>query len=296
MFTRLLKKQHWKKLAKVEYQKAESFLLANEKYCVSACSRFRQEGKGHVWYIPKENGEISSLLIHSRRSLFPVFGKKSNIPDVGFLNRFPLDARLPGKTLFLGRVPIHVIQGLYEDARLLESLMENEGYFASERIDYELMSLEDRPKNKTVNKAPKGLILRPPKIEDKESLFALQSAYEQEEVLPKKSVFNPAASRLNLQHILSTERILVAELDGRIVGKINTNAESFNRTQIGGVYVHPDFRRLGIGAAMSMIFINDLLKYGKAITLFVKKNNIAACKVYRNIGFNFLADYRISYY
>jgi len=36
---------------------------------------------------------------------------------------------------FFGKVPIHAIQGLRQDVELLESLMESQGYFASERID-----------------------------------------------------------------------------------------------------------------------------------------------------------------
>lgn len=279
-------KRRWRKIPTGEYHKAESYLGAREKFCVTACSRFLRlkENRGHVWYLPDGGNEISAILLHSRRSLFPVFCGQKHIPHPRFLSRF------------LGKVSIHAIQGLKEDAELLESLMTEQGYFASERIDYELMGLEVEPKNKTLKPGPPGLVFRPPRQEDEEELFALQSAYEQEEVLPKNSTFNPAASRLNLRHILSRESVLVAELDGRAVGKINTNAESFTRTQIGGVYVHPDYRCQGIGAKMAMAFAHDLLKRGKALTLFVKNRNLAALKVYRNIGFNFIADYRITYY
>jgi len=152
------------------------------------------------------------------------------------------------------------------------------------------------PENQSPRPKPAGLILRLPRPDDEESLFALQSAYEKEEVLPKNAVFNPAACRFNIQRILSREHLLVAELDGQVVGKINTSAESFTRYQIGGVYVRPDCRRLGIGARMATAFIQSMLTRGKALTLFVKKRNIAASKVYRKTGFNVLEDYRITYY
>ena len=155
---------------------------------------------------------------------------------------------------------------------------------------------DSAPRPEALNTGPAGLILRPPFPEDEERLFALQSAYEREEVLPANADFIPSVSRLNLDHILSRERVLVAELDGQVVGKINTSARSFTRYQIGGVYVRPDCRGLGIGARMTAVFARDLLAQGRGLTLFVKKQNAAACRVYRKAGFNILADYRITYY
>jgi len=169
-------------------------------------------------------------------------------------------------------------------------------YFASESIDYYLMGLDSAPKTEALKTAPAGLVLRLPLPQDEEQLFALQSAYEQEEVLPQNAVFEPTHCRLNLQQILSRERVLVAELDGQVVGKINTSAKSFTRYQIGGVYVRPDCRSLGIGAKMTAAFLQGLLSQGRGITLFVKQSNIAAIKVYRKIGFTILGDYRITYY
>ena len=288
----------WRKIPRDEHRKAEAYLKKREKLCVAACARFLniRESGGHVWFLSTDEGEISALLLHSRRTLFPVFGpgptgsqgptsfQNPRVPGPRFLNRF------------LGKVPIHALQGLREDAELLEILMQAQGYFASQRIEYELMSLDSGPKAEALTAGPAGLILRPPAPEDEEYLFALQSAYEQEEVLPTSADFDPAVCRLNLQHILSRERVFVAELDGQVVGKINTSAESFTRYQIGGVYVRPDCRGRGIGVKMTAVFVQNLLALGRGITLFVKKRNTAACKVYRRTGFNVLGDYRITYY
>ena len=290
----------WRKITVEQSFKAEAFLRARERFCVAASSRFLriQENHGHVWYLNGKYGEISALLLHNRRALFPVFdrgggyaeGKSSaperrhEIPGPRFLKRF------------LGKVPIHAIQGLREDAELLEILMEKQGYFATEKIDYDLMNINGPPKAESFNAGPDGLILRDPAEKDEEDLYALQCAYELEEVLPQNASFNPAACRLNLKHILSSENILLAELNGRVVGKINTSAESFTRYQVGGVYVHPEYRRLGIALKMTAVFIQSLLNKRKGITLFVKKSNAAAGTVYRKAGFNVLADYRITYY
>ncbi|MCL2380547.1 MAG: GNAT family N-acetyltransferase [Treponema sp.] len=281
----------WQKMAQSEYRKAEAFLRKRETFCVAASARFLRlgESRGHVWYLPghgEDGGRagVSALLLHCRRTLFPVFGKTPRVPGPRFLSRF------------LGKVPIHAIQGLKEDTEILETLMQAQGYFAAERIDYSLMSLDSVPLPQPHRAGPAGLALRSPVPEDEESLFALQSAYEQEEVLPANSSYNPAATRLNLRHILSREQVLVAALDGRVVGKINTSAKSFTRYQIGGVYVRCDCRGLGIGAMMTTVFARSLLAQGRGLTLFVKKRNAAACKVYRKAGFAALADYRITYY
>jgi len=280
------KPPRWHKIPRDEARSAEDFLREREKFCVAASSRFLhiRENRGHVWYLPGRGGEISALLLHSRRSLFPVFDKNPNITGPRFLNRF------------LGKVPIHALQGLQEDAELLETLMEEQGYFASERIDFDLMSLDNAPRPEALRAGPANLVLRPPAPGDMEPLVALQSAYEQEEVLPGNADFNAAASRLNLEQILLKERVLVAELDGQVAGKINTSAESFTRYQIGGVYVRPDCRGLGIGVRMTAAFVQNLLALGRGITLFVKKRNAAARAVYRKAGFTALADYRITYY
>jgi ribosomal protein S18 acetylase RimI-like enzyme len=278
----------WRKIPGNARCAAEAYLRDREKLCVAASARFlklkNKENSGHIWCLNGPGEEISALLLHSRQSLYPVFEKNRDIPGPRFLNRF------------LGNVRIHALQGLKEDAELLENLMEDQGYSAAERIDYDLMSLDTDPRPEAFRSGPAALLLRKPAAGDEEQIFTLQSAYEQEEVLPKKAVFNPAASRLNLEHLLSSGRLLAAELDGRVVGKINISAESFTRYQIGGVYVRPDCRGLGIALKMTAVFTRNLLAEGKGVTLFVKKRNAAARAVYRKAGFSALADYRITYY
>jgi predicted GNAT family acetyltransferase len=81
-----------------------------------------------------------------------------------------------------------------------------------------------------------------------------------------------------------------------MVGKINTNAAAFTRSQIGGVYVHPDYRGLGIATGLTAAMVQELAAAGKGVSLFVKKRNLAAQRVYRRIGFRVIGDYRICYY
>jgi predicted GNAT family acetyltransferase len=270
----------------------ETFLREREPHCVSACARFLQrDAADDVWTLPETPARfpatgpktIAALLLNSRSTLFPVFDGR-DVPIPHFINRL------------LGRIPIHAIQGSREDTETLEAILTSLGYQKSDQYDYDLMNLDREPPPESLHAGPRDLILRRPDVLDMEELFPLQAAYEQEEVLPRDAEFNPTACRLNLEHILSREQILAAWLNGRIVGKINTNARSFSRFQIGGVYVHPDYRGLGIAARMTAAFAGELLTQGMGLSLFVKKRNTAARRTYQKTGFTVVGEYRICYY
>jgi ribosomal protein S18 acetylase RimI-like enzyme len=197
---------------------------------------------------------------------------------------------------FLGKPPVHLVQGLLGETQLVEAALEDLGYHAAEQRDYDLMALEGPPETAGPGAFPRGLEIRRPDLADFEALYPLQAGYEAEEALPRGKVLDPAVCRLTLSNILSKEQSLIACLDNRVVGKINTNAVSFTRIQIGGVYVLPEYRGLGIGRRMTSVFAGELNARGWGLTLFVKKNNPAAQKIYRQVGFEKVGDYRISYY
>jgi ribosomal protein S18 acetylase RimI-like enzyme len=264
---------------------AEAFLRDREPRCVSACARFLQREAGDdLWTLPGENrGTISALLLNSRGGLFPVFDGQE-VPVPHFINRF------------LGRISIYAIQGSLGDTEILGTILTGLGYQKSDQYDYDLMNLDREPPPESLCAGPPDLILHRPTVMDMAELFPIQAAYEQEEVLPRDAEFNAAACRLNLEHILDREQMLIARLNGRIVGKINTNAQSFSRVQIGGVYVHPDYRGLGIATRMTAAFAGELRAQGRGPSLFVKKRNAAARRTYQETGFVVVGDYRICYY
>jgi predicted GNAT family acetyltransferase len=229
-------------------------------------------------------GSIQAVIIRSGAMFLPVLGKIRDIPPLHFMKGF------------LSRPPVHAVQGMLEDAEILEAALANLGYHAAEQRNYDLMALEKAPGEESSGAYPWGLELRKPDFTDLEEMYPLQAGYEQEEVLPLGTILNPTTCRLALNSILSKEQSLIACLDNRIVGKINTNAASFTRVQIGGVYVLPEYRGRGIGRRMTAVFAGELLAQGRGVTLFVKKNNQAAQRIYRQVGFEDAGDYRISYY
>lgn len=277
--------QRWRRARKRD-PGPEAFLREQEPLCVGACSRFlhRSIFHDHLWSLRDGEGNVLALLLNSKRSLFPVFRGLVDIPVPHFLNRL------------IRSMPVHAVQGLREDALILENLMAQLGVHPAESIDYDLMALDKEPAAECFNAGLPGLHIRRADSKDMANLLPLQAAYEQEEVLPRGAVFNLSSSRATLEHILSREHIFTAELEGRIIAKANTSAESFTRCQIGGVYVHPDYRGCGIATRLCAELIRSLMPSGRGVSLFVKKRNPAARSVYRRIGFEVLSDYRISYY
>jgi predicted GNAT family acetyltransferase len=277
----------WQKIKKQQIVETETLLKSQERWCMNACNRYihRDSAKDPVWILnDRANGGVSAIIVHSKQNLMPVLHGRECIPPPHFL-----------RGLF-GTVHIHSVQGRTDDTAVMETALEKIGLYVVEKTDYDLMCIDKLPSGNYVSGGPAGLVIRNPLFTDMDALAAMQAAYEQEEVLPSLSDFNAAVSRLNTERLFAREQMLVAELDGRLVGKINTNAVTFTRYQVGGVYVRPEYRGLGIGRRMAGEFIASLVAQGRGISLFVKKANICARRVYQRIGFVVSGDYRISYY
>jgi len=273
-------------MKKKDVFKLEDFLREIENNYVNACGRFleRDPIKDYIWIFQDKNGIVKASIINSKSTLIPVLCGEKEIPKLKFLKNL------------LRIKKIHSVQGLSEEVIVLENAFKMLGKVTAEIFDYELMSLDTMPSKKGFSEGPKNLVLRVPQMVDLDALAPLQAGYEQEEVLPSGSAFSPAASRVNTANIIANGKILAAELNGKFVGKINVNAVSFTRYQVGGVYVSPDFRGMGIASRMVTEFIASLVNQGMGVTLFVKKNNVPARRLYNSIGFKMKNNYRIAYY
>jgi len=273
----------WRKMKLNDIPAIEKLLYDNEIKYVNACGRFlARNNNDPVFVLCGKKDKISALLINSKSTLLPVFCGINEIPVSGLLNSF------------LKKKRIHSVQGLSDEVSIMEDIMKKAGLSSIDIFEYNLMSL-DSNLNISNNEIP-GLSLKVPGLIDLDAMAPLQAAYELEEVIPKGSSLNPAASRINTSNIIANGLVLAAQKDGKLVGKINVNAISFTRFQVGGVYVHPDYRKMGIARKMTEEFIASLLKQGKAVTLFVKKTNIAAYSLYSSLGFTVNGNYSIIYY
>jgi ribosomal protein S18 acetylase RimI-like enzyme len=271
----------WRKIRKSPEAGARELLRANEQWCMNACGRFIKGSP--VWALGRKDAP-SALVIDSRQTLLPVLCGQKTVPPPRFI-----------RGIFGGKVSLHSLQGRKDDVLVMEKALEEMGLYAAEKIDYDIMRI-DCPPMPCHSASPLNLVIRRPVPQDMNALAALHAAYEQEEVLPTAAEFNAAVSRMNIERIFAEEQMLVAALDGRLIGKVNTNAAAFTRCQIGGVYVHPDYRRLGIAGRMTSDFVKSLAVQGRGVSLFVKKTNTAARRVYLRTGFEILGDYRIDYF
>jgi ribosomal protein S18 acetylase RimI-like enzyme len=274
----------WRKIKKSDFPAVEKLLRDTENNYVNACAKFiaRKEFNSYFWVLCGRNGGIQALIINSKNNILPVLcGRTAPVINL--------------KKCFLPSKKIHSLQGLKNEVLILEDEINKNGWKPKETIDYDLMALDAPPNNKNISYGLSNLTLRAPVMADIDAMAPLQAAYEKEEVLPKGSTFSPAASRLNLANIMANGQVLAAEIDGRLIGKINVSAVSFTRYQVGGVYVCPEFRGKGIARLMTYKFISCLVSEGRGVTLFVKKANTAARGLYSSLGFTYRGDYRITY-
>ena len=275
----------WRSVKREDLQKATDLLVDNERKYVGACGRFLARAEGdHLWVLSGKNGEVAALAVNSRSTLIPVLSANNNTiwPD------FPVN--------FLRSKSIHSLQGLTNEVVHFEKSMAKAGRRITDQYEYDLMSIDTYPEIRNKKSCPVNLVLRVPTLADLNSITPLQAAYEMEEVIPAGSSFNPAASRIATAKMIAGGKIFAAEINGRFIGKIHVNAVSFTRYQVGGVYVHPEFRGMGIAGKMTAEFITLLLSECRGITLFVKKNNAPARRLYAGLGFSVKGDYRITYY
>ncbi|MDR0730984.1 MAG: GNAT family N-acetyltransferase [Treponema sp.] len=280
--------QKWERLGRRRLKDAQELLRHRELFCVSACARFlRPEWfSSQIWGFPDPNGSLKALILHNKGTIFPVFGscdtRRSNMP--------------PALLRFLKKANIYAVQGLRNDVLTLQRIMGELGRQSTDEIDYDLMALNRGPSAETLLAGPPEIFIREPALWELDDILPLQTAYEMEEVLPQGAVFSAAVCRINLKRILKEEKILIAELGGQIIAKANTSAISFTRAQIGGVFVHPSCRGMGIARRICAELTRTLVNSGQGVNLFVKKMNRSAQTVYRSIGFRPIADYRITYY
>ena len=133
-------------------------------------------------------------------------------------------------------------------------------------------------------------------LADLDALCPIAAEYERVEVITRLHVFDPRSCRAAQARSIARQVVYLATVRGRIVARAQTNARGWSHDQVGGVFVEPEYRGLGLGRGVMDALMADIASRGRTASLFVKKSNAVARSLYLSMGFTVARDYRISYF
>lgn len=219
--------------------------------------------------------------------VYPVF-HSDELPDQQFVE--PLIRELE-----TGFGKVTTLMGVYEDVRAVEARISRRPHYA---IDYDLLAYPQGGPLEPLRRRASGkaLDIRPATLADLKALLPLQEAYEREEVLLPGRSLNPGITTRVLHQSIERQLVLLASLQGRVVAKAATNARGGSYDQLGGVFTDREFRGRGFGTAVVAEITRMILRQNRGVSLFVKKDNLAARRLYSGLGFAHVSDLRIIYY
>jgi predicted GNAT family acetyltransferase len=139
-----------------------------------------------------------------------------------------------------------------------------------------------------------GPAVRFAELEDLEQLMELNRAFQ----LEYFGTLTEAEEELGK---MAAERmrgagIAVAEVDGKIVSKVEALVRTGKASLIGGAYTTPEQRGKGFCFACMSLLCESILSDGRKACLSVAKDNLPARRVYTGIGFERLCDYRMAHF
>lgn len=289
---------NWYRAEKTDVKSIQSFLSPHENSCISITSRLMHGGNinpdlvtRHEVYLEKTGGKIVSLMMCSTDSVIvPVFTSESATAAP--------EAIL--KQSSINRKKYLTLMGLKKDIIMLEELFAGRNrlsvdYFQLAAVSADVPDIinEYLAKKPSIDKCELSINKASPS--DLEKLMPLRKAYEIEEVLINNSHFSDAACRNRLKKTIMEQSVFYAALDGIPAATCCINSGGLGWYQIGGVYTKPEFRSKGISARIMAELANESMRSGKNLTLFVKKDNASALKLYSNCGFKKTGEFRITY-
>jgi predicted GNAT family acetyltransferase len=295
-----LREVSWRRAEAGDLPALELFLRVHEASAAGLISRLLDAGRlclprssrSSLWIhsLPEERAIVRGALLCTSTGLaFPLFPEGVSSESEG------AEADRELATLVVARrFEAASVVGPARDVERLERALSLRPLVA---VEYRLMRrlIPPSPPAPSRSKLP-GLSIHAVGPADLEALFPLQEAYEREEVLTPIHRFDSGGSRAALARSLRGETIVAASLAGAFVGKAGTNARAFSLDQIGGVFVAPPYRRLGIGRLLMEDLLARLAARDKGAVLFVKTRNEPARALYRGLGFEEIDDYRADYF
>ena len=128
---------------------------------------------------------------------------------------------------------------------------------------------------------------------DQEAVCALRIAFEAE-------YFDVSPQRISREWCSFTagryirDGVYLAEVDGRAVSMVAAEARLANLAQVGAVYTVAAYRNRGLARGVVSALCGELLDEVSRVTLTVRHDNPPAQHIYRQLGFAYWFDYRMT--
>lgn len=257
-----------------------------------------ERGRGGIYLYGDDDareGLMAAVLLSSNGTAFPVLAGQL---DAGGPAAIAALAGLDGSRSVRAWRPSACVGAADHVAALVAALR----WKPELSVEYDAMCLkpgsrDGRGAGAAVTGAAPGIAAyRRARAEDLDALYPLAAAYEKVEVMTDLHAFDPAACRATQARNLGTQTVYLAAVRGRVVARAQTNARGWSYDQIGGIFVDPAFRGMGIGRGVVEALVSDIAAGGRGVSLFVKKSNDVARSLYLAMGFARVRDYRVSYF
>lgn len=293
----------WRLAEKADESVLQAWMVSREAYATALSDRLRtpapfRNDRDRILVHPLGKGQIDALLFLSASGCaMPLIESGLEMDQVQ-----ELMAGLRGSLLVQDFRPASCV-GLEATNQGLQYAL---GWRPALSVRYDAMSLDAKDfaprtgvpsdEEAAVDQALPAWITRNAGPEDLESLLPLARAYEMEEVATPMHPFDEAVCRANQARALARYRVRVLETGGTVVARAQTNAVGYQREQLGGIIVLRELRGRGYGRLVVTELAAAIVAEGKGLSLFVKKGNIVARRLYESLGFRFSGDFRVDYF
>ena len=268
----------WNRVQDVDVPDILGFLLPREWTCVAFTTRIKA-AEDSVIYADRDGNSICQAVMFAQHGVvLPVLDPRRE--SHGF---DPLRAQHP----------VHSVMGLLEYVRTAQERLGTHPVVA---IDYHLMTLTKHAFEAIDTSETPNILVRTATPADSGPLLGLQRGYELEEVLLDPRTFSKKACLARLNQSLSRQIVYLAELHRKPVAKAGTNARGYQVDQLGGVYTEGRHRNRGLARAVVAAVLRHVFRTKPMASLYVKKDNIPALRLYTGLGFEIRRDFRVSYF
>jgi len=225
---------------------------------------------GELW----SRGGPSSSLCYSGPNVMPLCG------DAGDMRAFAdRVTRTPRKcSVIVGRRELTM--------PLWESLTPHWGPARELRFEQPLLAISTAPAI-----APDPLVHTATPAEVDGYLAAALAMFIEETGLDPTTHDGGNAFRQRIEQLIGSGRAFSRYQDGELIFKAEIGALSRAVGQIQGVWVHPEHRGAGHGAAGTAAVVDAIVKSGRTASLYFDDSNVAAGRTYDRVGFTRVADF-----